>query len=313
VGLLIASALGGMAVAADGDKDTKKPVIKRERIEDDGPNRPKSRRVLILQDVERHDAKDAKGDRKGEVTEEIVERYVIVRDGEPDRVIERKQLSRAGKPITEQELGIETEGDVRKMAELTSLVKRLSAQVERLQDEVAELRGKSRKNQPLELKERSRLEDREKDETSQLDRQRNELRLAAEKVEAAHRAIAEKQEILARQAAKVQDEESKKRAELQEMKKRIEAKFEQATAEKQRAAADKERAASEKERAAEEKERGAEGEAKKERAELKKTSSELLEKLKRVKEGKTVTDSEVDLNPKAKFKALQREEKALIK
>lgn len=197
----------------------------------------------------------------------------------------------------------------RRMDELTALVKQLVQRVERLQDEVAQLRGQ--KLAPK--REAERDEDilrfkRSTDERNELDTRKRELAQAAEKIEAARRELAAKEKALAELAARDRGEVRKRLLKEDPEKSKLEPddeivdKIKRAAAEKIRAAEEKARAAIEKGAAAE-REQEAEAREQKERAlkELERAKQrkeeaarekkeaerkELEKKIKELKEGK---------------------------
>ena len=129
-------ALASVGDVASGQevRDEPKPTFRRERFAESQQRRREG------EEGER----DAGDSSKRATTQVREERYVISRDGEEPQEVKRRTIVRDGKPVVEVELGIEDgkrpAGD-RRIEELTVLVKRLAAQVERLQDEVAQLRG----------------------------------------------------------------------------------------------------------------------------------------------------------------------------
>jgi len=227
LGLWAATALDGVAIADDEGDEPKKPTIKRESGDSDAEGPIKIRK----KDPRREEGGDGKRD--VEVIEDRIIRYRPTKIDKPlrDEIVEERVIKRDGKPIVEVQLGRkEASGDQgdRRIDELTKLVKRLAAQVERLQDEVTQLRGgKSGEKQPAEKVEQLQRRRKEVDERDQLDSRKRELEQEAEKIETAQRALAEKQRALAELAK--QDGEARAR-----MKKELVQKLE---AEKQEKAA----------------------------------------------------------------------------
>jgi beta-lactamase regulating signal transducer with metallopeptidase domain len=138
LGLWAATAVGGAAVA-DDDDEVNKPTIKRVR---DGET---EERRIIIRNKQDGDARDSE---RGALKEKPIREETYRRKPAPSKeeVIERKIFLKDGKPIVEVELGKGLERgsrEDRRLDELTALVKRLASQVERLQDEVSQLRGGS--------------------------------------------------------------------------------------------------------------------------------------------------------------------------
>jgi beta-lactamase regulating signal transducer with metallopeptidase domain len=233
--LCAAAAMNAAAVADDDDDEPKRPPIKRERAEKEGGEK---RAIIVFSDG------DEDGDRKKRViTEEREERVIKRKPGQSDdEVIERKIITKGGKPIVEVEVGRGqprgATGD-RRLEELTVLVKRLANQVERLQDEVSELRG-----------EKSAFKKSADDGDEPGGKRKIELKLAADKIEAAQRALEEKKKAIAEMAIKQQNrnlDEVKEhiQKEMSDKKRFIEEKAAQAAHEKAEAAREKAEAARE--------------------------------------------------------------------
>jgi bla regulator protein blaR1 len=276
LGLWAATALAGKAIA-DEREQIKKPAVKRDgelgldekritlRIEpeaDDDKDEAqlKDKRVKVRLEESNDDNKyQDKSNKKPVRIEERVERsarkdgptadqyefHFKSPDGKPVQFVQRRDEDRAGS------------GD-RRMDELMALVKQLAQRVERLQDEVAQLRGQK----PAPRRELERDEDilrlkRSADERNELDSRKRELAQAAEKIEAARRELAAKEKALAELAARGRSEVRERLLRENPEKSKIEPddeivdKIKRAAAEKIRAAEEKARAAIEKGAAAE--------------------------------------------------------------
>jgi beta-lactamase regulating signal transducer with metallopeptidase domain len=216
LGLWAASMLGGSAIADDERDEPKKPTIKRER-DDDGDNEKKAIVILRKRGEEAEEAKkptikrerddDGEGEKKplvilrkrneeGEeakkpekraTIEERVERYTFRKDGQRPEEIERKVITKDGKPVVELVLdrGQERSGGDRRLDELTALVKRLAERVEKLQSEVTELRGeKAAGKPPVKFKQ---------DLGDVIESRKREMKPEFEKIEQARRALSEKE------------------------------------------------------------------------------------------------------------------------
>jgi beta-lactamase regulating signal transducer with metallopeptidase domain len=315
LGLWAALAISGVANADDERDSDKKPSVKRDRDE----RRTDERRVERDRRTDENDREEAivsrVGDqliitRKLENPRESIEEQerrtidrgrqrieVEVRDWDRGEAGDRRVGGTDGKPMIvltqrrdEERAG---SGD-RRMDELTALVKQLAQRVERLQDEVAQLRGQK----PPVKRELYREEDvirdkRNPDQQSELDERK--FKLAAEKIEAARKSLAEQEKALAQAlAARQAGSEARVRA--------IKEWAENEVIEKMRAAEEKARAAREKGAAAEREKDAVEREEKEralkelERAKQRKEEAardkkeverkELEKKLKELKEGK---------------------------
>jgi beta-lactamase regulating signal transducer with metallopeptidase domain len=258
VALWAVAAVGTQAQAQD-ERDEDRRVIKRERDirERDKEEGNQEQREAATSRRERAEAASQKervrreereesstGDKRG-TTETRVERYVLRKDGQEPREVERRTILKDGKPVTVVELGIEDkklgiEVSDRRIDELTVLVKRLSQQVERLQDEVEVLRGVK----PAATKERLNLKDAgERKIIDTRDMRDGERRLKMKEIEEQElraraeeqRAIAEKKRVLAEQAAKEAAQNKERIRQLDEAtRKKIEAALEKAERDQER-------------------------------------------------------------------------------
>ncbi len=155
LGIWAAAAYNSTVLADDDDK---KPAIKREteeRVQTKRVQREKPEAGKRLDTPQEslgrfiHD-EEILSERKPEATEVREERYTIVRDGQPvEERVERKIVTHDGKPITvdvtSNKLDVASD---RRIDELTALVKQLSRNVERLQDEVSRMRGQKEDEKP---------------------------------------------------------------------------------------------------------------------------------------------------------------------
>ena len=244
LGMWAAATVGGVAVADDDDEDRNKPVIKRDR---EGGNL--ERRIELRRKP-----------RDGESQEIVEDRIVQLKFDKPKReeIVEERVIKRDGKPVVEVQLGRkelrEDQGD-RRIDELTALVKKLAGQVERLQDEVAQLRGSSASDR------RVRVRDEEEARARQSEA---EARLRASEAVARRRAIeqdrekelyarelAEKKETVQRELERMKKELAQKpEFELKEKAARIDKEKLEAAREKAEAAREKAEEAKEKARKA---------------------------------------------------------------
>jgi len=242
LGLWLASV--GMNVAAaddeqEGDRPRKEAIRRVEiRQVEDRPRKEVARdgdrlRKEIVRDGDRprkEIVRDGDGTRKpapgAPRKREIEDVEEDLRILNKDDAVERRSIRRRdGELKVETELGVIHDSDARRLEELTALVKRLSAQVEKLQDEVSSLRARSAAGAKDEaLREWRKTSDKvEKGEASDRDeaaatekffRLRGDVeKVISEKAKAAaeqQRAIAEKAAAVAREKAeqaKLQKEE----------------------------------------------------------------------------------------------------------
>jgi beta-lactamase regulating signal transducer with metallopeptidase domain len=212
LGIWAAAAYNSKALA---DDDERKPAIKREtevreqtkRVQRDKPEA--GRRVEVEVEEERPARsrfliEERRDGQKPEATEVREEGYTIIRDGKP--VEERRIVRRDDKPVTvdvtSNKLGIVSDASDRRIDELTALVKQLSRNVERLQDEVSQLRGlkpakgESNSNLDLPIKHQTTLEIRKR----ALQQEQEKIEAVQRDVEAQVKAIARKAEAAGQEA-----------------------------------------------------------------------------------------------------------------
>jgi beta-lactamase regulating signal transducer with metallopeptidase domain/outer membrane murein-binding lipoprotein Lpp len=338
LGLWAAMAFSRVANAADEREETRKQSIKRDRDDD--------REEAVITRIGDQVIITRKIDNPREKTEEQERRTVDrgrqrieveVRDRDRGDQVDRRVTAPDGKPMIALAQRREDErpgSSERRMDELTTLVKQLVQRVERLQDEVSQLRNqKAAVKREAERDEDTIRFNRSADDRSELDARKRELAQAAEKIEAARRELTAKEKALAELAARDRAElrerlrkENPDRSKIEPDDEIVE-KIKRAAAEKIRAAEEKARDAIEKGAAAERRQ-DAEAREQKERAikELERSRQrkeeaardkkeaerkELEKKLKELKEGKDsaalekIDDPQLENKPR---KALVKEQ-----
>jgi beta-lactamase regulating signal transducer with metallopeptidase domain len=163
LGLWLASLAVSVAVADDDDKRDK-PAAEKKRVEIQVKNRDGEERVKVQRDGEERKVETRDGDkprrvelrlsRDGDRREEPRTdddrkdrpkegevRKRPIKDEPKEEIVERKIITKKGEPISEDIVVKRVGGEAGRIEELSAIVKRLSAQVERLQDEVSALRG----------------------------------------------------------------------------------------------------------------------------------------------------------------------------
>jgi beta-lactamase regulating signal transducer with metallopeptidase domain len=331
LGLWAAMAWSGVANAADEREETGKRAVKRDRddrrTEDRRPEREKrseedreeaviSRigdQLIITRRVDNPRERIEEQERRT-VDRERQRVEVEVRDADRGDQGKRRIATAEDKPLIvltqrrdEERAG---SGD-RRLDELTAMVKQLVQRVERLQDEVSQLRGQKPAAKGDGQREEVIRNKLSADERSELDARKRELAQAMEKIESARKALAEKEKTLAalaaRQDAEVRERVAKDWTEKDVIEK-IRAAEEKARATREKgAAAAREKEATtqeQRERALKELERAKQ---RKEEAAREKKSTEIEElekKLKRLKESNESTakqeidDAQVQIEPK---------------
>ena len=349
------------------DDDDEKPN-KRERAESD-----KIKRAARLQREEAEAAKQAEIEKqrvRGLIDEKILdrkksepaevreERYVIIRDGQPpeeriervivtrdgrtaENVIRKKITDAKGKAIVEVEEAVDKKqatrsGNDHRLDELTALIKQLSRNVERLQNEVSELRGQKHSDKPAApQKPQANKFEREADDLKmELAARKRELERAAEKIETAHRELEEQKRDLSAQFAR-RDKEALQRAVRQKNEEAADQKRQAQAAElkareaqekaelkageaKEKAIAvereKKERVMAELNRAKELKEQAIKAKEQEIKGSIERERKILEKKLKDLKDGQDSANLELDdIQLETKLKKILTDEQALLK
>jgi beta-lactamase regulating signal transducer with metallopeptidase domain len=314
LGLWAALALAPAANADDGDDNVKKPKIKVSRESPD-----EEIRVTDINTNTNRDSKPRKRSREFVVLDDVIEHKLLDQNG---KLLEHKIEGAKPKPKVEVRLTTEdlTGGD-RRLTELTVLVKRLSAQVERLQDEVAELRGtaidrKRIRDADPALKRRTieRDEPRQEQVRERALKDLNEKKLAIELAdkqdERAKELMARKQEQAKEQAAEAKERAAEAKERAIQQKERAE----------QRVRVEKERAERNtrqpKEQLLEKSDDAIRGKLEDARKKIEMEMKELERKLEKLKEGKDAAvlgDIDIELELVPKINALIRDRQALLK
>jgi hypothetical protein len=189
MGLWAALAIGGAVLADEGDDEKKVELrIKKKVDEDDTAFTPRLIRKPVVE------------------VEEVIEQKILDKDG---KLLEHKIIG--GKPRVELRFTKDdAPGGDRRVDELAALVKRLSAQVERLQNEVAEFKG--REGDDKRVRERAAANEWEAEARKKLETYEREFEQQARVKELAAREQAKAKELAAE--AKERAMEQKERAEL---------------------------------------------------------------------------------------------------
>jgi Zn-dependent protease with chaperone function len=244
--------------AKEKDK-VKKPVPKKQILKkpgsEDAPRLEEKRDVILRFS---HDGDPQPRRVPLAELEDVIGKKIVGADGKPHLVVERRTVRKGddgevieeietrldgpdGRPVRRVEAyaTAKREGGDNRLEELTVLVKKLTAQVQDLQKEVAQLRGdRAPVKRSPEREEEARRAWRITGER-ELEEQKRALKLDAEKIQMAAKALAEKEAALAKQGKWIADD----------VKEAVREKMERAKVEMERAMAEKERAIAEKARA----------------------------------------------------------------
>jgi beta-lactamase regulating signal transducer with metallopeptidase domain len=226
LGLWLSTPYSSLATA--NDDDDKKPAIKRQRDERDEIKRA----MTAIRDSERKDTEkldelknkiaaelkrsEEREGKKPVRAEEVEERIIVRREGQrPEERIEKRIVLVDGKPIFEVELDRKEEkkeSSDRRFDELASMVKQLAQRLERLQDQVSELREQRGGDKPsTPRKQQLNNTERNSDIERALIARKQELERAAQQIEAAQRKLEQQKSELADQFGR-RDKEALERA-----------------------------------------------------------------------------------------------------
>ncbi len=228
LGIWAAAAYNSTALA---DDEEKKPAVARvteERVQTRRLQREKPEAGRRVEGENRVEVEVEKERREGQ-NPEVTEIYTVVRDGKPgEERIERRIVTRDGKPVVMESRNDKQDAPSdRRIDELTALVKQLSRNVERLQDEVTQLRGQKREEKPS--KERGTSSSapavkRQTTATSDLELRHRAIEQEQEKIEAVQRDIEAQTRAIAKKAqAAGQEAEAQSRALAEKAKQQAEA------------------------------------------------------------------------------------------